>query len=111
ALSYLEKLDLSNNNITGWLPVSWKDLNNLELLNLENCNIGNFMLGGHNIPKEYATGLGNLRVFILKNNLLNGIIPKELLKHPHFEEWDFEKNIQQQKGSNGLTLPQESEDF
>ena len=111
ALSYLEKLDLSNNNITGWLPVSWKDLNNLELLNLENCNIGNYMLGGHNIPKEYATGLGNLRVFILKNNLLNGIIPKELLKHPHFEEWDFEKNIQQQKGSNGLTLPQESEDF
>ncbi|MDY0332184.1 MAG: hypothetical protein GX281_05535 [Bacteroidales bacterium] len=110
ALSYLEKLDLSNNNITGWLPVSWKDLNNLELLNLENCNIGNYMLGGHNIPKEYATGLGNLRVFILKNNLLNGIIPKELLKHPHFEEWDFEKNIQQQKGSNGLTLPQESED-
>src|SRR5690606_22012718 len=76
-LTFLEKLDLSDNSgITGWLPVSWKDLNNLESLDLGNCNLTNFLLLGYNIPVQYATGLRNLKVFIILNNLLNGAIPR-----------------------------------
>lgn len=111
-LTYLEKLDLSDNSgITGWLPVSWKDLNNLESINLENCNLTNFLLLGYNIPPHYGSGLKNLTEFIISNNLLNGTIPQEIVDHPHFEEWDFEQNMQPQKGTNELSLPNEPEDL
>ena len=111
-LTYLEKLDLSDNSgITGWLPVSWKDLNNLESINLENCNLTNFLLLGYNIPPQYGAGLKNLTEFIISNNLLNGTIPQEIVDHPHFEEWDFEQNMQPQKGTNELSLPNEPEDL
>jgi len=111
-LTYLEKLDLSDNSgITGWLPVSWKDLNNLESINLENCNLTNFLLLGYNIPPHYGTGLKNLVEFIIRNNLLNGTIPQEIVDHPHFEEWNFEQNVQPQKGTNELKLPDEPEDL
>lgn len=110
-LSYLEKLDLSKNpQITGWLPESWKDLNNLEVLNLESCNIGNYILVGYNIPPQYGKRLPSLKTFVLKNNLLNGTIPLEVLEHPYFELWGFEENIQPQKGSNQLTLPETDPD-
>ena len=111
-LTYLEKLDLSDNSgITGWLPVSWKDLNNLESINLENCNLTNYLFVGYNIPAQYATGLKNLTEFIIRNNLLNGTIPQEILDHPHFEEWNFTQNMQPQKGTNELSLPDEPEDL
>ena len=110
-LTFLEKLDLSDNSgITGWLPVSWKDLNNLESLDLGNCNLTNFLLLGYNIPVQYATGLRNLKVFIILNNLLNGAIPREILDHPHFAEWNFQVNMQPQKGTNQLSLPDEPSD-
>lgn len=105
-LAYLEVINLSNNTgVTGWLPVSWKDLDNLETINLENCNLTNFMFLGYNIPANYATRLKNLTTFIIRNNLLNGVIPAEITEHPHFEEWNFEENMQPQKGTNRLTLP------
>ena len=111
-LTYLEKLDLSDNSgITGWLPVSWKDLNNLESINLDNCNLTNFLLLGYNIPPHYGAGLKNLTEFIIRNNLLNGTIPQEILDHPHFEEWNFTQNMQPQKGTNELSLPDEPEDL
>ena len=111
-LTYLEKLDLSDNSgITGWLPVSWKDLNNLESINLENCNLTNFLLLGYNVPPHYGTGLKNLVEFIIRNNLLNGTIPQEVVDHPHFAKWDFEQNMQSQKGTNELKLPDEPEDL
>lgn len=107
-LTYLEEIDLSNNSgVTGWLPISWKDLNNLEIINLENCNLTNFLLLGYNIPAQYATGLKNLTTFIIRNNLLNGMIPREILDHPHFEAWNFKENMQPQKGTNQLSLPGE----
>jgi len=109
---YLEKLDLSDNSgITGWLPVSWKDLNNLESINLENCNLTNFLLLGYNIPPHYGAGLKNLVEFIIRNNLLNGTIPQEIVDHPHFDTWNFEQNMQSQKGTNELSLPDEPEDL
>ncbi len=105
-LAYLEVIDLSaNTGITGWLPVSWKDLENLETINLDSCNLTNFMFFGYNIPVAYATTLKNLTTFIIRNNLLNGVIPAEIVEHPHFEEWNFEENMQPQKGTNRLTLP------
>ncbi len=105
-LAYLEVIDLSaNTGITGWLPVSWKDLGNLETINLDSCNLTNFMFFGYNIPVAYATTLKNLTTFIIRNNLLNGVIPAEIVEHPHFEEWNFEENMQPQKGTNRLTLP------
>lgn len=105
-LAYLEVINLSGNTgITGWLPVSWKDLGNLETINLDNCNLTNFMFFGYNIPIAYATALKNLTTFIIRNNLLNGVIPVEITNHPHFEEWNFEENMQPQKGTNRLTLP------
>ena len=111
-LTYLEKLDLSDNSgITGWLPVSWKDLNNLESINLENCNLTNYLFAGYNIPAQYATGLKNLTEFIIRNNLLNGVIPQEIVDHPHFETWNFEQNMQPQKGTNALSLPDEPSDL
>jgi hypothetical protein len=111
-LTYLEKLDLSDNSgITGWLPVSWKDLNNLESINLDNCNLTNFLLLGYNIPPHYGAGLKNLVEFVIRNNLLNGSIPQEIVDHPHFEEWNFEQNMQPQKGTNELSLPDEPEDL
>jgi len=111
-LTYLEKLDLSDNSgITGWLPVSWNDLNNLESINLENCNLTNYILIGYNIPPGYGTGLKNLTEFIIRNNLLNGTIPQEVVDHPHFEEWNFEQNMQSQKGTNELKLPDEPSDL
>ena len=111
-LTYLEKLDLSDNSgITGWLPVSWKDLNNLESINLENCNLTNYLFVGYNIPAQYATGLKNLTEFIIRNNLLNGVIPQEIVDHPHFETWNFEQNMQPQKGTNALSLPDEPSDL
>ncbi len=111
-LTYLEKLDLSDNSgITGWLPVSWKDLNNLESINLDNCNLTNFLLLGYNIPPHYGAGLKNLTEFIIRNNLLNGVIPQEIVDHPHFETWNFEQNMQPQKGTNELSLPNEPSDL
>ncbi len=111
-LTYLEKLDLSDNSgITGWLPVSWKDLNNLESINLDNCNLTNFLLLGYNIPPHYGAGLKNLTEFIIRNNLLNGLIPQEIVDHPHFETWNFEQNMQPQKGTNELSLPNEPSDL
>lgn len=105
-LSYLEELNLSHNDqITGWLPVSWKDLNNLEMMDLQNCTIGNYLLFGHNIPLQYGTGLRSLKKLVLKNNVLNGEIPLLLLNHPYFTLWNFEENIRPQKGSNELKLP------
>lgn len=105
-LTYLEEINLSDNSgITGWLPISWKDLNNLETINLENCNLTNFVLVGYNIPAQYAAGLRNLTTFIIRNNLLNGVIPAEILDHPHFEKWNFAENMQPQKGTNLLSLP------
>ena len=108
-LAYLEAIDLSNNSgVTGWLPVSWKDLENLETINLDNCNLTNFMFFGYNIPPQYGTTLKNLTTFIIRNNLLNGVIPVEITKHPHFEDWNFVENMQPQKGTNRLTLPDEA---
>lgn len=105
-LTYVESIDLSGNSgLSGWLPKSWKNLNNLETLDLENCSITNYLVFGYNIPKEYGAGLKNLTTFIIKNNLLNDTIPAEVVEHPHFGDWKFAENMMQQKGSNELYLP------
>ena len=70
-LTRLKALILANNQLTGDIPASFRQLANLELLWLQE----NQLTG--NIP-ETLGGLSHLRELLLDNNRLTGPIPQEL---------------------------------
>ncbi len=84
------ELTLFNNNLTGTLPQSMIDLEQLEVLRVDNNAIGG------SIPQELA-GLSSMRVFNVRVNQLTGSVPATLSQWTQLETY--------QVGSNMLSGP------
>jgi len=82
-LTNLEELNISNNQITGNLPVEIRNLKNLRVLSADD----NLMTG---IPAEIGQ-LPSLQVFSINNNLLAGI-PKEMGQAKNLRTLDLSNN-------------------
>jgi len=70
-VSYLETLDLSNNQIKGQIPDCWQSLNQLLFLDLSNNELSG------NIPISMGN-LFKLEALVLRNNKLTGELPSSL---------------------------------
>ncbi|KAF7813194.1 receptor-like protein EIX2 [Senna tora] len=71
-MTFLFRLDLSNNNIGETIPFWIVEINWMETLDLSNNYIS------RSIPKMFGHSIPTLFEIILKNNLLEGSIPKSL---------------------------------
>jgi len=82
---YLNYLDLSSNQITDTIP---NEIGNLSNLNILNLNDNNFV---GNIPVEISQ-LNNLSEFNFANNALTGILPVEISQLQNLEIFNVNSN-------------------
>jgi len=90
-LGYLETLNLCDNHLTGTIPSQKEYLGNLKILNLS----GNQLSG--NIPKGLATA--PLHILDLSANQLSGLIPSKLGNSVHGSSVLFDLSDNQLSGS------------
>lgn len=82
----VEAINLSDNDLTGWLPTELGLLTNLQELRLSTGSISG------TLPAELAQ-LSNLRVLAVDSNLISGTIPSEFSKMSQLTTLDLDDNM------------------
>ncbi|MDW7695377.1 gliding motility-associated C-terminal domain-containing protein [Flammeovirgaceae bacterium SG7u.111] len=86
SLANLREMNLSSNDLSGEIPASLGSLSALEVLNLSRNNLSG------EIPSSFG-GLSNLRTLDLRDNSLGGELPEELRNLANLETLNLSRNL------------------